>query len=110
MAADNDITFDATGTKAGNSQPPVIRFVDRVDCPETFSDSVTAMYFDGQSLRIEFSVTRIDEMKPNATITGRRYPAARLVLTPVAAVELINRMQQVAAAMTQAGMAKTNQN
>ena len=31
-----------------------------------------------------------------------------MVLTPVAAVELINRMQQVGAALTQAGVLKAN--
>ena len=35
------------------------------------------LIFDGQSLRIEFAVTRIDEVKPNMPITGRRYPACR---------------------------------
>jgi hypothetical protein len=48
-------------------------------------------------------------VKPNAPITGRRYPACRLVLPPVAAVDLINRMQQIAAALTQAGLVKAAQ-
>ena len=74
--------------------------------PETFADSVSGLIFDGQSLRIEFAVTRLDEVKPNTPITGRRYPACRLVLPPAAAAELINRMQQIGAALTQAGVAK----
>ena len=45
-------------------------------------------------------------MKPNVPATGRRYPACRLVLTPMAAIELINRMQQVGSALTQAGIVK----
>ena len=68
---------------------------------ETFADSINNVYFDGQSLRIEFGITRLDDIKPNAAVTGRRYPAQRMVLTPMAAVELINRMQQVGAALTQ---------
>jgi hypothetical protein len=63
--------------------------------------------FDGQTLRIEFSVTRVDEVKPDAPISGRRYPASRIVLSPGAAIELVNRMQQIGAALTQAGVAKT---
>ena len=51
-------------------------------------------------LVLEFGVTRFDDVKPNAPITGRRYPACRLVLPRVAAVDLINRMQQVAPALT----------
>jgi hypothetical protein len=86
-----------------------VRYVDRADMVETFADSVTGLIFDGQTLRIEFGVTRFDDVKPNAPITGRRYPACRLVLPPVAAVDLINRMQQIAAALTQAGVVKAAQ-
>jgi len=32
-------------------------------------------------------------------ISGRRYPACRLALSPAAAIDLINRMQQVATAL-----------
>lgn len=83
-----------------------IRYLDRADMEETFADSISGLIFDGQTLRIEFAVTRFDEVKPNAPITGRRYPACRLVLPPAAAVDLINRMQQIAAALTQAGVVK----
>jgi hypothetical protein len=86
-----------------------IRYVDRADMVETFADSVTGLIFDGQTLRVEFGVTRFDDVKPNAPITGRRYPACRLVLPPGAAVDLINRMQQIAAALTQAGVVKAAQ-
>lgn len=94
-----------TGQREGQSA--AIRYVDRPDVVETFADSVSGLVFDGQSLRIEFAVTRLDEVKPGTPITGRRYPTCRLVLPPAAAVELINRMQQIGAALTQAGVAKT---
>jgi hypothetical protein len=84
-------------------QAATIRYVDRADVAETFVDSVSGLVFDGQTLRIEFAVTRLDEVKAGASITGRRYPACRLVLPPAAAVDLINRMQQIGVALTQAG-------
>lgn len=90
----------------GGRQPATIRYLDRADMVETFADSITGLIFDGQTLRIEFGVTRFDDVKPNTAITGRRYPACRLVLPPAAAVDLINRMQQIAAALTQAGVVK----
>lgn len=98
----------ATPTPAGDGgrQPATIRYLDRADMVETFADSITGLIFDGQTLRIEFGVTRFDDVKPNTAITGRRYPACRLVLPPPAAVDLINRMQQIAAALTQAGVVK----
>jgi hypothetical protein len=52
-------------------------------------------------LRIEFGVIRFEGVKANTPITGRRYPTCRVVLPPNAAVDLINRMQQIAAALTQ---------
>ena len=91
---------------APERQQAMIRYVDRADMAETFADSITGLIFDGQTLRVEFGVTRFDEVKPNTQITGRRYPACRLVLSPAAAVELINRMQQIANALTQAGVVK----
>ena len=93
---------------AGQSarQAATIRYIDPPDIEETFADSVSGLIFDGQPLRIEFAVTRLDEVKANTPLTGRRYPASRIVLPPAAAVDLINRMQQIAAALTQAGMVK----
>jgi hypothetical protein len=100
-------TTPAVGA-APERQPASIRYLDNADMPETFADSITGLIFDGQTLRIEFGVTRFDEVKPNTQITGRRYPACRLVLPPAAAVELINRMQQIATALTQAGVVRAN--
>ncbi|HUI11913.1 MAG TPA: hypothetical protein VL048_00430 [Xanthobacteraceae bacterium] len=98
----------AASPAAGDAgrQAATIRYLDRADMVETFADSITGLIFDGQTLRIEFGVTRFDDVKPNAPISGRRYPACRLVLPPAAAVDLINRMQQIAAALTQAGVVK----
>ena len=84
-----------------------LRYFDRAELEETFADLVAGLIFDGQTMRIEFDVTRYDEMKPNSPITGRRYPACRLVLSPAAAMDLVNRIQQIAAATTQAGVMKT---
>jgi hypothetical protein len=92
---------------ARDRQAATIRYVDRPEIGETFADSITGLVFDGQTLRIEFGVTRVDAVKPDAPITGRRYPTSRIVLSPGAAIELINRMQQIGAALTQAGVAKT---
>jgi hypothetical protein len=99
----------AAGSSASprERQAATIRYLDRPDVTETFADSITGLVFDGQTLRIEFSVTRVDEVKPDSPITGRRYPASRIVLSPGAAIELINRTQQIGAALTQAGVAKT---
>jgi hypothetical protein len=101
----------ARETPSGTTERPSasIRYLDRADMVETFADSITGLMFDGQTLRIEFGVTRFDDVKPNTPITGRRYPACRLVLPPAAAVDLINRMQQIATALKQAGLVREAQ-
>ena len=83
-----------------------VRYVDRPECVETFADSINSVFFDGQTMRLEFGITRMDEMKKDQPLSGRRYPACRLVLAPAAAMELINRMQQTAAALQQAGIVR----
>lgn len=94
--------------KPENVKAPQLRYVDLPDCAETFADSIANVSFDGQTMRIEFSVTRLDEFKKDQPVTGRRYPACRLVLTPGAAIDLINKMQQAAAALQHAGVVKAN--
>ncbi|MEA3070382.1 MAG: hypothetical protein QOD29_1828 [Alphaproteobacteria bacterium] len=115
-AANPGAAASAPATAPGTDRPAIptpagqtatFRYVDRPELVETFADSITGMFFDGQSLRIELAVSRVDEIKANTPITGRRYPACRLVLPPVAAMELINRMQQIGAAMAKAGLLKS---
>jgi hypothetical protein len=98
----------ASSTAAGQTErkSATIQYLDRADMEETFADSINRLFFDGQTLRIEFGVTRFDDVKAGAPITGRRYPACRLVLPPAAAVDLINRMQRIGAALTKSGVVK----
>ncbi len=104
----NATTAAATPPKPGEPQNIAVRYVDRPDCLETFADSISGLSFDGQTLHIEFAVTRPDATPPNAPKTGRRYPVCRMVLPPAAAVDLINKMQQVGSALAQAGVLKVN--
>jgi hypothetical protein len=108
-AARETATPAATPATSSVQRPAAtIRYLDRPEIAETFADSVTGVVFDGQTLRLEFAVTRLDEVKPNTPITGRRYPTCRIVLPPTAAIDLINRMQQIAAALTQAGVTRAS--
>jgi hypothetical protein len=101
--------MDSANQNAGKPQPAAIRYVDQPECRETFADSINSVFFDGQTMRIEFGITRMDELKQGQQPSGRRYPACRLVLPVNAAIELINKMQQTANALQQAGVVKTNQ-
>jgi hypothetical protein len=79
MPSNGDPLTDATPAPAraavpGERQTATIRYINHADMKETFADSVTGLVFDGQTLRLEFGVTRIDEIKTNTP--GRRYRPA----------------------------------
>jgi hypothetical protein len=82
------------------------QYLDRPEVTETFADFVQRIQFDGQTLRIEFCVSRLDDQKSPAT--GKRYPACRLVLSTGAAVDLMNKMQQITAALIKSGVLKSD--
>jgi|SRR5579883_541239 len=87
-----------------------LKYVDRPEVAETFADVIHSVQLDGQVLRIELCVTRLDHpVKPKEPATARCYPVSRLVLSAPAAVDLINRMQQIGAALVQAGVLKQAQ-
>jgi hypothetical protein len=106
MAKDPRESLSKTGTDKPSRPPLAIKYTDLPELGETFADSVNSVSFDGQTLRIEFGVTRFDQAAGQQPTSGRRYPACRLVLTRSAALEMIGRLQQMATAITQAGQGK----
>jgi hypothetical protein len=86
--------------------PLTLEFIDRPDVTESYADSIHSLYFDGQSLKLTFCVTRMNEPRQDKQASGKRYPSCRLVLSVSAAVELMNRMRQISAALTNAGFLK----
>ncbi|HKS62684.1 MAG TPA: hypothetical protein VJT13_13350 [Xanthobacteraceae bacterium] len=89
-----------------SSPPPQYQYADRPEVSETFADFVQRIQFDGQTLRLEFCVSRLDDHKPGTPVTGKRYPTCRLVLSAAAAVDLMNKMQQITAGLVKAGVLK----
>jgi len=69
-----------------------IRRADLPELAETFADSIDLTFFDGQTVRINFGVTRFDLAQQPGSVNAQRLPACRLVLTPDAAVELMNQI------------------
>jgi hypothetical protein len=88
--------------------PPIkFEYVDRPELSEVFADFVQRIQFDGQTLRFEFCVSRIEDQPPGPA-SGKRYPACRLVLSAAAAVDLMNKMQQITASLIKAGVLKAD--
>jgi hypothetical protein len=84
-----------------------VRYVDLPEVSETFADSLGLSTFDGQSVRIELCVTRLDEPNPPKSPTARKYPACRLVLTPQVAVDLFKQLNGFIEIMKKEGLIKT---
>jgi hypothetical protein len=85
------------------------QYVDRPEVSETFADFVQRIQFDGQTLRLEFAVNRLDDQRsPSGAAMGKRYPACRLVLSAGAAVDLMNKMQQITAELIKAGVLRAD--
>jgi hypothetical protein len=96
-ALSSDPNAPAADVAAGSGKgQPNTQYVDSADVRETFADSINAAHFDGQSLRLEFGVTRVKRSDPSAPQTFQRFPACRLVLTPSAVTELSTLMQNLA--------------
>jgi hypothetical protein len=72
---------------------PKIEYVDVPGISETYADTVRGMMFDGQSVRLELCVTRMDEPnKANSELTGKRQTACRVVLPLSAALDLSTKL------------------
>jgi hypothetical protein len=84
------------------------QYVDRPEIAEVFADFVHRIQFDGQTLRFEFCVSRVEDQATPDAPTGTRYPACRLVLSTAAAVDLMNKMQQITASLIKAGILKAD--
>ena len=82
------------------TEPP---YTDRADIAETYADQVRLIHFDGQTVRVEFAVTRPMLAGPNHASIELR-PAARLVLPPLAAVALHEQLSRLIAALEQSGV------
>jgi len=76
---------------------------------EVFSDCLGFAMFDGNTLRLDFAVSRMNEPKPPNATVGERHTVARLVLSAPCAIDLINQMQMIASQLAQAGIIKTDQ-
>jgi len=85
---------------------PKVEFVDRPEVSETFADSLRTVTFDGQTMRIDFCVSRVDKSKAPDPPTIRQYPACRLVLTPEAGFELFKKLEQLLSKLEEDGVIK----
>lgn len=83
-----------------------IEHIDRPEVSETYVDSVGNTMFDGQNMRLELCITRMNDPHGSKALTGRQYPASRLILPISVIIELANRFQQTLSMLEQQGVIK----
>jgi hypothetical protein len=88
-------------TQAATSK---IEYVDVPSISETYADTVRGMVFDGQSVRLELCVTRMDEPAKGATeLSGKRQTACRVVLPLSAALDLSTKLGRMMTTLAKRG-------
>jgi hypothetical protein len=98
--------------KTGGSPEP--KYIDRPEVSEVFADRLEHLFFDGATVRMEFTVTRTD---PAHTVAGQvtaeprqwSYTACRVVLSARGAAELLNKMQELQGVMIKNGVLQARQ-
>ena len=86
------------------TRAPKLRYQDRPEVMEVFTDSIRSCVFDGQVMRIEFTVARFDDPGALGVVEGRQVPVSRLVLNRTALADLFNRLGQLSSTLKQAGL------
>ena len=77
----------------GGIPPSDFPKVDLLNPQEIFADSLGQTILDGNTLRLEFCVIRMDDVPVDSRkkATGKRHVTARIVLNTEGAIELVNR-------------------
>lgn len=86
-----------------------IRYIDRPELAETFVDSIGMVNMNNGIGSIELCVTRFDKLEPPKPVTAKKYPVARIVITPQALIELHQNLAKFMAVMEKEGIIKIEQ-
>ena len=94
--------------KAKSEGPSKPKYIDRPEVSEVFADRLEHLFFDGATVRMEFTVTRTDQAPPpggQAQGDARQwsYTASRIVLSARGAAEMLNMMQELHGLMLKQG-------
>jgi hypothetical protein len=81
-------------------------YVDNPNILETFSDSINGLMFDGQTMRIEFCVTRFGQPKPGNPPVTIKTTVSRLVLNQKGFLEFYNQLQNLMGVLEKQGIFK----
>lgn len=73
------------------------KLADLPEVPETFGDSIRAVWFDGSTFRLQVDVVRLDDAATaGATMATTQFPSCRLVLSAAAGIALLDKLGALA--------------
>jgi hypothetical protein len=92
-----------------NAGGPPVRYLDRSEISEVFADRLERLSMDGGVIRMEFTVirtepTRTSPGKPSSEPERFSYTAARVVMSPRGAAEMLNKMRELESLLLQQGI------
>ncbi|HEY2179500.1 MAG TPA: hypothetical protein VGH15_13045 [Caulobacteraceae bacterium] len=88
------------------TQPGNLVYVNRPEVAEVLVDAVRSIWIDGNTVRLELCVNRVDPPAPDTAPTGAQVTACRPVLTLAAALALLNGLKQMETALLASGQLK----
>jgi hypothetical protein len=86
-----------------NESTAELPYVDRPEVQEIYADQIRLTHFDGYSVRLEFTVVQPALAGPNLA-AATLYPVARLALSPQAAINLKEQLDQLVLLLEQQGV------
>jgi hypothetical protein len=95
--------------KPPGNGPPEPKYIDRPEISEVFADRLEHLSFDGVTVRMEFTIVRTEPAlttpgKPAGPIKRWSYTACRVILSPLGAAEMLNKMQELQGVLLQHGV------
>jgi hypothetical protein len=70
-------------------------YVDRPEISETYVDALWRVYFDGNAIRMDFVVNRLDNPQAQAPQSGKAFTASRIVVPLLGMADMLNKLQDI---------------
>ncbi len=80
-----------------------LAYVDRPEILETYVDSLWRVYFDGQTIRMDFVINRMDDPQPQIPPSDKALTASRIVIPVIGMADMLSKLQNVVAQLQAQG-------
>jgi hypothetical protein len=92
---------------AQTPQQVQLQYVDRPEVSETYADSLEKAMFDGNSIKMEFVVNRLNPPVVSKPPGGKKVTSSRLVMPLAGIIQMVSQLKDIMASLEQQGIIKT---